>query len=147
MKFRNPAAVPSSCLQQSSSRLAHQGKKSQKSDLTTFGGFDILIKESVLFWAGQPIATRMVGVRARRDSAHGGTIHAAYKLREHLPGYTGFIPKLQNSFAQTYTASTRITMSCPPTPDIETVDYDFTAGRRSLRTASPVLGMLPAKIK
>jgi hypothetical protein len=88
----------------------------------------------------------MVGVRSKQSPSYGGSITSSYKLREHVPGYTGFIPKLQNSFAHTYTASTRITMSCPPTPDIETVNYDFSAGRRSLRTASPVLGMYaPAK--
>jgi hypothetical protein len=85
----------------------------------------------------------MVGVRPRQSPSFGGTITSTYKLSEHLPGYTGFIPKLQNSFAHTYTASTRISMSCPPTPDIQTVNYDFSAGRRSLRTASPVLGMFP----
>eukprot|EP00961_Rhodomonas_salina_P004582 62223-Rhodomonas_salina.1 len=63
-----------------------------------------------------------------------------YKLAEHVPGYTGFIPRLQNNFAHTFTTSTRIAMSCPPTPDVEAVQYDFQRGRRSLRTPNPLAG-------
>lgn len=31
-------------------------------------------------------------------------------------------------------------MSCPPTPDVEAVQYDFQRGRRSLRTPNPLAG-------
>jgi len=68
------------------------------------------------------------------------SVQGTYKLQEHMPGYTGFVPKLQNSFAHTFAATTRMAMSCPPTPDIETVNYDFLHGKRRLRTASPMPG-------
>mmetsp|Transcript_37281 Transcript_37281/g.76410 ORF Transcript_37281/g.76410 Transcript_37281/m.76410 type:complete len:337 (-) Transcript_37281:108-1118(-) len=63
-----------------------------------------------------------------------------YKLSEHVPGYTGFIPRIQNSFAQTFTAATRVAMSCPPTPDIEATSYDFQSGMRHLTTPNPLPG-------
>jgi len=57
-----------------------------------------------------------------------------------VPGYTGFIPKIQNTFSTTFTIASRVAMSCPPTPDLETVHIDFARGRRSLRTAAPLAG-------
>ena len=65
---------------------------------------------------------------------------AIYKLEQHMPGYTGFVPKIQNVLSSTYANSSRIAMSCPPTPDIETVEYNWLLGRRSLRTAAPLAG-------
>ena len=57
-----------------------------------------------------------------------------------VPGYTGFIPKIQNTFSTTFTSATRVAMSCPPTPDLETVHIDFARGRRRLQTSCPLPG-------
>mmetsp|Transcript_3480 Transcript_3480/g.6933 ORF Transcript_3480/g.6933 Transcript_3480/m.6933 type:complete len:316 (-) Transcript_3480:79-1026(-) len=80
--------------------------------------------------------------RLSRSGSQSGRrpIITSYKLTEHLPGYTGFVPKLQNVIATTYATSSRVALMCPPTPDLETVDYDFLAGSRRLRTASPLAG-------
>lgn len=55
-----------------------------------------------------------------------------------VPGYTGFIPKIQNNFATTFTCASRVAMCCPPTPDLETIQTDFTRARRRLQTAACV---------
>jgi len=46
-----------------------------------------------------------------------------------VPGYTGFIPKIQNNFATTFTCASRVAMSCPPTP----VCYDCVCVRERER--------------
>ena len=53
-----------------------------------------------------------------------------------VPGYTGFIPKIQNNFATTYTCASRVAMCCPPTPDLETIQIDYTRARRRLQTSA-----------
>lgn len=63
-----------------------------------------------------------------------------FKLEQQMPGYTGFVPKIQNIMASTYANSSRLAMSCPPTPDIETVEYNWNVGKRRLRTAAPLAG-------
>mmetsp|Transcript_6716 Transcript_6716/g.16460 ORF Transcript_6716/g.16460 Transcript_6716/m.16460 type:complete len:316 (-) Transcript_6716:110-1057(-) len=72
--------------------------------------------------------------------SHHLKVNTSHKLTEHLPGYTGFVPKIQNVIATTYATSSRVALSCPPTPDMETVNYDFASGSRRLRTASPLAG-------
>ena len=63
-----------------------------------------------------------------------------YRFAEHVPGYTGHLPKMQNTFATTFATGTRVAMSCPPAPDVETAQIDFTKGRRRLQTAAPLSG-------
>lgn len=61
-------------------------------------------------------------------------------LGAQLPGYTGFVPKMQNNFAQTFSASTRVAMATLPVTTVETMTNDFRRNRRTLRTNSPLPG-------
>eukprot|EP00001_Collodictyon_triciliatum_P078039 13817_3 len=56
-------------------------------------------------------------------------LNTGFRVTEHVPGYTGFIPKMQHIHSLTFTTSTKVAMSCHPTPDLETVKNEFTKAR------------------
>jgi len=47
---------------------------------------------------------------------------------------------MQNNFAQTFSASTRVAMATRPVTQVETMTNDFKRNRRTLRTNSPLPG-------
>uniref|UniRef100_A0A7S4KPR6 EF-hand domain-containing protein n=1 Tax=Guillardia theta TaxID=55529 RepID=A0A7S4KPR6_GUITH len=64
-----------------------------------------------------------------------------YRFENHIPGYSGFIPKFQFHHGLTFASATRAVMACPPTPDFDTtVTMDYRVGRRRVMTSSPILG-------
>ena len=65
-----------------------------------------------------------------------------YRVNEHIPGYTGFIPRLQNDFARSYTPATRAALMWPPTTEVDEINWDFKSHQRRLRSRSPLLGVL-----